>query len=194
MPKHGGQRKGSGRKKGGKNSKTIETQVADEQFRQKVLKKLDPLFNAQYSLARGQTVLIRIDEYYETKVDDDGKKRRMKQRRHVVVDDPDEIAAFFDELDGANGVVDENYYYLTAKPPDNKALDSLLNRALGKPKEHLDVTTDDEPIGRVEYVLPPEAVAGVKKRKKKDDDDEDQEQEDAEARADVQTAPGVPTS
>ena len=43
---------------------------------------------------------------------------------------------------------------MTAEKPDNKALDSLINRAFGKPKESLDITTQDQKVDGIVYLVP----------------------------------------
>lgn len=89
--------------------------------------KADALFNAQLTLAVGSMKVFRIDETEG----DNGKKKR----EHVHVTDADEIKALLDEHDGAPGVVDGVYYYFQDVPPDNKAIEAMLNRALGRAAE-----------------------------------------------------------
>lgn len=92
------------------------------------MRHADALFQAQHTLAVGSIRVFRIDE----EEDDNGKTKRV----HVLVTEPDEIKQVLDEHEGGSGVVGENYYYVSEVPPDNRAIDSLLNRALGKPTEH----------------------------------------------------------
>ncbi len=55
--------------------------------------------------------------------------------------DADEIMAYVD------GDADRDaYYYITTKLPDNKAIDSLLDRTFGKAEGKLDVTSKGETI------------------------------------------------
>ncbi len=126
----GGKRAGAGRPRGKPTKATLEKQKVSEAFNQRVLAKADALFNAQLTLAVGSMKVFRIDE-----VEADGGK---KKREHVHVTDAEEIKALLDEHDGANGVVDGVYYYFSDVPPDNKAIEAMLNRALGKPKETLE--------------------------------------------------------
>lgn len=130
MGKRGGIQPGGGRPKGSKNKATLEKQKVAEAFNQRVMVKADALFNAQLSLAVGSQKVFRIDETGE------GKN---KKREHVLVTDPDEIKALLDEHDGNSGIVEGVYYYFTTVSPDNKAIDSMLNRTLGKPKETVEV-------------------------------------------------------
>lgn len=126
----GGKRENAGRKVGSKGKATLERQKVLEAFNQRVMAKADALFNAQFTLATGSAKVFRVDET----TDDKGKVKR----EHVHVTDADEIKRLLDRHDGAPGEVDGAYYYLTDIPPDNRAIDSLMNRAFGKPKETLE--------------------------------------------------------
>jgi len=126
----GGFRENAGSKKGTLKKKTIETKIAEEEFRQRVLKNKDKLFNAQFDLALGTTYLYKIVET--------GKGDKLK-REHVIVTDPNEIKDVLDECDG-DGTVDDTYYYMTTKAPDNKAIDSMLDRTFGKAKQGIELT------------------------------------------------------
>lgn len=132
---YGGARPGAGRPKGSKNKATLEKTAIVEAFNQRVMSHADNLFNAQYKLAVGAQQVFRIAE---TK----GEKGAIK-REHVLVTDPDEIKALLDEHDGDSGQVNDNYYYFTTVLPDNRALDSLLNRTFGKAKEAIEHTGKD---------------------------------------------------
>jgi hypothetical protein len=127
---HGGKRDGAGKPKGKKHKATLEKQAIAEAFNQRVMSHADALFNAQLVLATGSRKVFRIDE----EEGEGGKKKRV----HTLVTDADEVKALLDEHEGAAGEVDGNYYYFTEVAPDNRAIDSLLNRAFGKPKETLE--------------------------------------------------------
>lgn len=130
----GGARPGAGRRTGSKNKATLEKQKVQEAFNQRVLAHADDLFNAQFKLAIGSQRVFRIDEIGE------GKNKR---REHTLVTDATEIKDLLDEHEGGNGDVDGNYYYFQTVQPDNRALDSLLNRTLGKPKDSMEITGKD---------------------------------------------------
>lgn len=138
----GGKQKGAGRPKGSLNKTTLERQAVLHAFNQRVMAKADALFNAQLQLAVGSMKVFRVDEI----PDDKGKVRR----EHVHVTDADEIKGLLDEHDGGNGIVDGVYYYFSDVLPDNKAIDSLMNRAFGKPTEKItiDVNKLDTDIER----------------------------------------------
>lgn len=141
MGKKGGVQPGSGRPKGSLNKSTLEQRKVLEAFNQRVMAKADALFNAQLTLAVGSMKVFRIDETE----DDNGKKKR----EHVQVTDADEIKALLDEHDGAPGVVDGVYYYFSDVLPDNRAIEAMLNRALGKAPE------------KIEIIKPAEAAKGT---------------------------------
>ena len=125
---HGGKRSKAGRKLGSKSKATLEQQKVLAAFNQRVMAKADALFNAQLSLAVGSIKVFRIDETGE------GKN---KKREHVLVTNEDEIKVLLDEHDGSNGTVDGVYYYFSTVLPDNKAIEAMLNRAVGKaPDKH----------------------------------------------------------
>lgn len=135
MGKLGGKRKGAGRKPGVKTQATLTKEAALKRFNERVDKSVDALFNSAKILALGQTYIYRLDEEEKTKKD--GTKYVIKTP--VLVTDPDEICDAIDalECDGENG--GENpYYYATTKPGDIKAIDSLMNRRHGRPKESIE--------------------------------------------------------
>lgn len=131
---NGGKRQGAGRPRGGKNKATLEKQKVAEAFNQRVMNQADALFNAQLMLATGSMKVFRIDET--------GEGKSLK-REHVLVTDPNEIKDLLDEHEGLNGAVDGVYYYFTTVGPDNKAIEGMLNRALGKPKEQIEHSGPD---------------------------------------------------
>lgn len=121
----GGARPGSGRKKGKKLPQTVEREKARAQLQQLILKRLEPIFEHQYTLVKGVSYLYRIEE------GPNGGKE------HVIVDDADEIGDILAQMhdsDGelVDGVYNDKYYYITVKPPENKAIDSMFDRVFGK--------------------------------------------------------------
>lgn len=131
---NGGKRPGAGRKKGSKTKKTLEKLAIQEAFNQRVMTQADALFNAQLTLAVGSVQVYRVEE---TK---DGNKTK---REHVLVTNPDEIKKVLDENEGSSGMVEDSYYFVSNLPPDNRAIDSMLNRTLGKPAEKVQHTGED---------------------------------------------------
>lgn len=132
---NGGKRPGAGRKKGSRNKKTLEKQAVQEAFNQRVLVQADALFNAQLTLAVGSVRVFRVDE----EEGDNGKTKRV----HTLVTDPSELKDVLDATNGSSGIVGDDYYLVTNVAPDNRAIDSMLNRALGKPKDSVELTGKD---------------------------------------------------
>ena len=129
----GGKRNGAGRKKGSKEPHTLERERVQEAFNQRVFGIAQNLLERQASLAMGQTFLYRIDKKKES-------TGKVVVEKPVVVTDPDEISMWldFEYGDGENPNTDSEYYYMTTKEPNNQAIDSILNRSLGKPKETIE--------------------------------------------------------
>lgn len=151
--KMGGARPGAGRPKGRLDNKTIqrefEQREVKKQFDQRVLRLTNSLINAQATLALGQTFLFKIEkEWVKTGEKKNGEENGYwKNKKPVQVQGEDEIVSYLENLaDKANGDVEdrndpsETYYYLTAKEPNNMAIDSLHNRVHGKPRESLELS------------------------------------------------------
>jgi hypothetical protein len=103
-----------GRRKGSKNKKTLEKEAALARFQERVRAAVDPLFESQFTIAQGCTYLYFVP-------------RGTKQP--VIVKDPVKIALHLKgELKSSKG----EYYFITTERPDNKAIDSLLDRTFGK--------------------------------------------------------------
>lgn len=136
---NGGKRPGAGRKPGSRSAKTLEKMAVQKAFNERVMRHADHLFHAQLALSVGSVRVFRIDE----ENDGNGKIKRT----HTLVTDVKEIKKVLDEHEGQSGIVDDSYYFITEVMPDNRAIDSMLNRALGKPKEtHEHSGLDGDPI------------------------------------------------
>lgn len=138
---HGGKREGAGRPAGATSEETKAQREALAKFKERVRKRLDRLFNAQASLAEGLQYL------YKGEMDDKGKME------YTQITDPDEIKAALDA--GLDKMEDGKIFFITAKDPDTKALDSLLDRTFGKAKEVIELD-NKKPLAKVqlELVLP----------------------------------------
>lgn len=121
-----------GRPLGRKNDATIEKEAARKAYQQLILQRLRPLFESQMTLARGVSYMFRIEE------------KKNGAREHVVVTDPDEIGDILSQMDeGSPGVFNDQYYYITTKAPENRAIDSMLDRALDKARQALELGGKD---------------------------------------------------
>lgn len=128
---NGGARPGAGRKKGGVNKSTLEKRKVELAMHQRILTHVDKIINAQLNLAQGLSYVYRIDE--------EELPSGKIIRKNTLVTDPDEIKAVLDDTDGAGGLSDENYYFITTKAPDIRALDSMLDRVFGKARNTVGV-------------------------------------------------------
>lgn len=130
----GGARPGAGRKKGKLEPQTLQRAEALRQFREKVAAVADQIFIAQFNLARGERFLFHV------KTTGTGSKSK---RDTVMVTDVETIKEYLsDNLNSA----DDDYYYISTKPANNQALDSLLNRTFGSAQQSVDLTTDSKPL------------------------------------------------
>lgn len=127
MGKNGGRRPGAGRKPGSKNKKTLERQQVEQAVKQRIMHTAQRILDAQFSIALGQQFLFKITTY----------KNGTKSRPELVTDEKTISKFLNDELNN-NG--DDEYHYITTKEPNNYAIDSMLNRALGKPVDSLEVS------------------------------------------------------
>lgn len=140
----GGKRAGAGRQKGSQNKATLEERVVREGLRQRVLANVEPLISAQLQLAKG------ISYCYKVVITKGGGRTEPE-----LVTDQDELHEAVDLITSGNayGEIQEDdgtlarYYFLTTKAPDNKALDSLLDRVFGKATFSMDITSGGQPIG-----------------------------------------------
>jgi hypothetical protein len=152
----GGARPGAGRKPGSKSPTTLEREAALKSFRDMVIEQTKPLFIAQLQLAKGCTFVYRVTI-----------GARGGRSDPVLVTDQDELfdaiqsidsnAGYGDIAEDIGGENDEQithrYYFLTTKAPDNKALDSLLDRALGKAVGLIELPPDADTGSVVEFIF-----------------------------------------
>ena len=111
-------RKG-GRPQGSKAQNTLEKAAARQRVRELVCAELDPLVEAQIQTALGVRHFVVREK--------DGKFKR--------VTNPATITRI---LNAPNGRYD--YYDIWTRDPSTAAFKDLMDRALGKPTEHVDMT------------------------------------------------------
>ena len=133
---NGGARKGAGRPKGKVNEMTLRIQEAQRGLRETIMANLEPILQAQLALAKGVSFVYRIER---TK-----REGQVDKVEHLLVEDPQEIKEFLDENGGGNGTLGEKYYYITTKQPDNRSLDSLLDRLFGRSRQNLGLDGGEE--------------------------------------------------
>lgn len=121
--KRGGSRPGSGRKKGKRDAKQLEKMRTLEEYKARVQRSVDVLFNAQMQLVRGCSYLYRIDK------DEKGRKQKAS-----LVTNADEIA---DYLEGKFEDDGDSYYLITTDKPNTVTISDMLDRAFGKAAQPL---------------------------------------------------------
>jgi hypothetical protein len=115
----GGQRDGAGRRVGSKNKVTLEKEAATELVRVLVTQDLEALIRAQIAKAKGISHLVIRDK---------------TTGKFVRVTDPNRIMRVINGGKNAQEV-----WEIWTRDPDTGAFTDLMNRALGKPKETLEV-------------------------------------------------------
>jgi len=122
MARAGNNHKG-GRPKGSKDQATIEKERVLAEYRNKIMQHADILFKNQMHLAQGVSYLYKFV--------------KGKQKPDLVTN-PEEIEQYILSEMGENiekeDKVDQNatYYFITTERPDNKAIDSMLDRTFGR--------------------------------------------------------------
>lgn len=110
---------------------------AQREMKLRIVENSQRLLDKQFALAEGCQYLMVVKSY----TDDSGKKRKGKPE---VVTDEETIREYLDgKLDG----LDDEYYFITTERPDARTLDSLLDRAFGKARQSMDLTSGDRPLG-----------------------------------------------
>lgn len=129
-------------KRGHKLQRTLNKETIQKDLERKIQKNAFKLFHAAMIPAMGQIFIYKIEE----EVTGHGPKGgEYVKRKHTLVTAPHEIERALDFMDGAGSGKDPDgtdYYYVTTKEPDHKAIQMLLDRGFGKPKETVDMSLD----------------------------------------------------
>lgn len=131
--KFGGAQPGAGRKKGQTSDETKLRNRALRNYRVRVTKLTDKLLNSQLNLALGVSYLYKTIKMYE------GTKKEYE--KHVLVTDPEEILAYFNEETDS-----DQYYYITTKQPDVRAIRDIMEFTYGRPQQNVDVSSKGSEI------------------------------------------------
>lgn len=113
------------------NASRLTATLAKKRFVEQVYENTDRLFGAQLTLALGSVKLFKVREYKNGKRETEAVSDTMEIIRYL--NNP----SHYEEVDGA-----KEFYLMTEKDPENKAIDSLLNRAMGAPKQELQLTDE----------------------------------------------------
>ncbi len=130
--------KKGGRPKGVKNTATLERDAVAKAIQQQIMAKAETLVRAAMIPAMGTNFIYRIDKKKN-------KKGDVIFEKNVLVTDPWEIQLALDQIaEGgtANGY-DNEYYFISSEKPDFRAVQMLLDRALGKSKESIELSNPD---------------------------------------------------
>lgn len=142
-----------GRPKGSKSPETLEKERVLAEMRQRIMRSVDPLFNAAKSSAIGNQFLFKI-------VTETVGKRTVKSKP-ILVEDREEIRNYIDQLDSSinsgEPFDEENsdvYYFISAKEPNVQAFKELMDRAFGKADAKIDFTSGGEKITGIQINAP----------------------------------------
>ncbi len=135
MPR-GGKRQNAGAPKGTIQRRTLEKSAVARELRERTMAHADNLFNAQLAKAVGSVMVFRVDE----EEIGGGKTKRV----HTHLTDPDEIKRVLDKNEGGAGIVGADYYFVTNIAPDNRAIDSMLDRTFGKAMQPVEVNDSED--------------------------------------------------
>ena len=126
----------------------IANEARKKLYTARVSRNADRLLDAQLSLARGQQFL------YVQRKNEDGEN----EGRPELVTDPETIADFLDgNMRGDGRTIDgDDWYFVTTKEPQMKAITDALDRVHGKATEHIDHTSGGE---RIRFDFTPEVAA-----------------------------------
>ncbi len=136
MPR-GGKRQNAGAPKGTIQRRSLEKSAVARALRERTMAHADNLFNAQLTKAVGSVMVFRVDEEAGN-----GKTKRV----HTQITDPDEIKRVLDKNEGGAGIIGKDYYFVTNIAPDNRAIDSMLDRTFGKAMQPIEVSENSDEL------------------------------------------------
>lgn len=152
MGKKGGKRPGAGRKKGTLNPATLEKMAINSAYAQKIMKSVDVLYEGQMTLARGVNYLYKVSKKWTGKGDD----RKLTQGDPERVTSQKDIEEYLQNVVSGVSVNESGvtYFFITTKPPDNNAIENMLNRALGPAAQvHKFEDKDGQPITPANIII-----------------------------------------
>jgi len=132
----GGARPGAGRKPGGMNEATMLRLKKEEEIKKVIYNYSERLIGTQIKQALGGSYL------FKQSIDEDGGKSKP-----VIVDDPEEIVGFLSgQYDDKKDIL---YHYIFTAKPNTAAIENLLDRGFGRPKQgvELDGNLNVNPYG-----------------------------------------------
>lgn len=138
--KWGGVRPNSGRPLGSTNKATRDKKEAEKYIKERIIKSVDNIINSQMNLAQGIQMLYRITT----------NEKGIKSKPELITNQFEIEQYLSGELEDEKN----EYYFITTERPDNRALDSLLDRTFGKSRQNIGVDGGDidKPIRLLNYV------------------------------------------
>lgn len=131
--------KGKKSPKNGKHGKHKKTLLKEEVFKQvqdRLVERALKLIDTQTVIAHGTIKVYKIVTHYEGS----GKNRRKVRGKPELVENDSEIAAAIDYEygDGDSPSTDDEYFFVSTKDPDNKAIQSQIDRVMGKAPQKIE--------------------------------------------------------
>lgn len=126
----------AGRKKGKKNAVTLEREAVQKAIQEQIMQQAEVLVRSAMIPAKGMNFIYRIDEIKN-------KQGKVVGTKHRIVKNQEEIAMALDKMAEGGYDPDGEFYYVTTREPNHKAIQMLLDRALGKSKESIELSNPD---------------------------------------------------
>lgn len=131
MSRNGKNNKG-GRPKG-RTPAVLAREATLKAFRDRVAKNADRILSAQLAIGLGQQFLYKIHT----------NAKGMKEKAELITEE-DTIRAY---LDGELAQNDNNdWYFITTKEPDNRSIDSMLDRTFGRATQPISGDEEKGPL------------------------------------------------
>lgn len=122
---------------------------SDKLYQERVLKVTSILFNKQFSAAIGLQYMYKFELRYD-------KENNPYYSKPILVVSPDEIAYGLQQIlkvgegkTDPDAVSPDVYFNITTKDPDQKVIDSMMDRVFGKAKQQIDISSLGERIGGI---------------------------------------------
>lgn len=133
--------------KHGKHKKTLLLEEAYKQVQERLIQRSLKLIDTQTVIAHGTIKVYKMVSHFEGS----GKNRKKVRGRPEIVTNEDEIAAAIDYSygDGDNPTDEDEYFFVTTKDPDNKAIQSQVDRIFGKAAQSIDLTSAGKEIKQI---------------------------------------------
>lgn len=131
----------------GKHGKQKITLAKEEVFRlmqERLAERALKLIDTQTVIAHGTIKVYKMVSHFQGS----GKNRRKVRGKPELVTNEDEIARCIDYQygDGESPNDDDEYFFVSTKDPDNRAIQAQIDRVFGKSAQPLDLTSGGKQI------------------------------------------------